>query len=61
MNVGSIAPLIAVQFGAYAYIDNMYKSIFKKHPEGAGQVLVASCAGLSSAFVGCPAELVIIQ
>lgn len=58
MNAGSIAPITAVQFGAH----NILLSGFATHDlSAAGRIGMASAAGVASAFVSAPAELVMIQ
>ncbi|KAK9833045.1 hypothetical protein WJX74_005393 [Apatococcus lobatus] len=55
---GSIAPITAVQFGAHSLLISGFAN---NDLSAASRIGVASAAGVASAFVSAPAELVMIQ
>eukprot|EP01026_Neomeris_dumetosa_P029931 TRINITY_DN24087_c0_g2_i3.p1 TRINITY_DN24087_c0_g2~~TRINITY_DN24087_c0_g2_i3.p1 ORF type:complete len:287 (-),score=21.82 TRINITY_DN24087_c0_g2_i3:245-1105(-) len=61
MNVVSITPTISMQFSSNYIFDKLYRQFFQKTPDGGATVLIAACAGASSAVVVGPTEMVVIQ
>ena len=61
VNAGSIAPITAVQFGAHRVFDGLLLGNATHELSSPSRVGIAMAAGLASAFVSTPAELVMIQ
>lgn len=61
MNVGTMLPITAVQFGMNRVLEKAYIKAYDHPPGTAAGLGVAMGAGAASAFVSCPAEYVIIQ
>ncbi|CAK0735994.1 hypothetical protein CVIRNUC_000674 [Coccomyxa viridis] len=57
VNVGSIAPITAIQFGVHRALEAAQGSNVTQ----LGQIGAATGAGAASSLVGCPAELLMIQ
>ena len=61
VNAGSIAPITAVQFGAHHMFEGLLLGKSTNESSSASRIGVATVAGLASALVSTPAELVMIQ
>ena len=61
VNAGSIAPITAVQFGANHLFEHLLFGTCSGEMSSAQRIGVATAAGMASAFVSTPAELLMIQ
>eukprot|EP01024_Parvocaulis_polyphysoides_P001288 TRINITY_DN10349_c3_g1_i3.p1 TRINITY_DN10349_c3_g1~~TRINITY_DN10349_c3_g1_i3.p1 ORF type:complete len:313 (-),score=2.63 TRINITY_DN10349_c3_g1_i3:931-1743(-) len=61
MNLVSITPTIAMQFSANYLYEKLYRGFYGKAPTELGTIMIAACAGATSAVVIGPTELVVIQ
>ena len=61
VNAGSIAPITVVQFGANHMFQKLLYGSSNSEMSSAGRIGAATAAGIASAFISTPAELVMIQ
>jgi hypothetical protein len=62
VNVGSMLPITATQFGVNRMLEQAYLRTFDgQQPNVMGKIAMAMGAGGASAFFGCPTEFVVIQ
>lgn len=62
ISAGAMLPITSVQFGMNRFLEQTYKRVYETDRLGSGGTLaLAMSAGASSAFLGCPAEFVMIQ
>ncbi|PSC69614.1 Mitochondrial Carrier (MC) Family [Micractinium conductrix] len=62
VSAGAMLPITAVQFGMNRFLEQTYRRVMKTEQLSmGGTVALAMGAGASSAFLGCPAEFVMIQ
>jgi solute carrier family 25 (mitochondrial citrate transporter), member 1 len=61
VNIGSMLPIVACQFGMNRYLDDAYRRIVGEAPSTAGSVAIAMGAGATSGFIGAPSEYIVIQ
>lgn len=54
-------PITATQFGMNRLLEQTYNNVLGSAPGNMGKIGVAAAAGATSAFLGCPAEYVMIQ
>lgn len=54
-------PITATQFGMNRLLEQTYNDVLGAAPGNVGKVGVAAAAGTTSAFLGCPAEYLMIQ
>lgn len=61
MNMCSMFPITACQFGANRLLEQTYERVVGQRPGMAGSIAVAMGAGSASALLGCPAEFIVIH
>ncbi|GMH33328.1 hypothetical protein BSKO_01162 [Bryopsis sp. KO-2023] len=61
INILSMAPITATQFGANRMCEQLTRNITGRDVDPSGRVFCAAAAGAISGFVGSPAELLVIQ
>uniref|UniRef100_A0A061QX03 Mitochondrial carrier family n=1 Tax=Tetraselmis sp. GSL018 TaxID=582737 RepID=A0A061QX03_9CHLO len=61
INVGTMAPITAFQFGAANAYSELFRAVFTRSPRGKESVMCAAAGGASSVAVSGPAELLVIQ
>lgn len=61
INAGSMFPITACQFGMNRFLEQKYSQYYDAVLDDRSKIGVAMAAGSASAFLGCPAEYVVIQ
>jgi len=61
VNISTVAPLTAFQFGATSMYREMFKTAFGRSPKREEVVACAAAGGATAAIVACPAELIVVQ
>ncbi len=61
MNICSMFPITATQFGSNRFLEQAYERFLGEKPGVGGTVVVAMGAGATSGFLGCPSEFIVIH
>ncbi|GAB4822202.1 hypothetical protein N2152v2_009248 [Parachlorella kessleri] len=61
MNICSMFPITATQFGSNRFLEQAYERMTGQRPGFGGSLLVAMGAGATSALLGCPSEFIVIH
>ena len=61
INISTMAPISAVQFGGVSAYTELFKTAVGRNPKGQESVACAAAGGATSALVASPAELLVIQ
>jgi hypothetical protein len=61
VNLATVAPMTAVQFGATGGYTQAFAALTERLPRGEERVACAAMGGATAALVGAPAELIVIQ
>lgn len=61
VNSAATFPITAVQFGVNRLLERLHQDKLGRDPAGLTPIGIAMAAGATSALIGCPAELLMIQ
>ncbi|KAL6771419.1 hypothetical protein ACKKBG_A26290 [Auxenochlorella protothecoides x Auxenochlorella symbiontica] len=61
VNSAATFPITATQFGVNRLLESLHQQHLGYNPTGISTIGIALSAGASSAFIGCPAEFLMIQ